>query len=102
MGKEEGRVTGLWPGTYHHHRSHLFPYNGDIAGSCLHAVRALESPRWEDFKYEFLDGNKNRFHWLGDGCTYNEKHMVGDRESIHRLIAEDLALIEAWTQARGT
>ena len=51
-----------------------------LQGSCLHAVRALEAPRWEDFKYEFLDGVKNRFHWLGDGSTYNEKHMVGDRE----------------------
>ena len=65
MGKEEGRIVGLWP------------------GSCLHAVRALEHPRWEDFNYEPLDGSgtRNRFYWLGDGSTYNEKHMVRDRES---------------------
>ncbi|KAH7925133.1 FAD/NAD(P)-binding domain-containing protein [Leucogyrophana mollusca] len=62
MGKEEGRVVGLWP------------------GSCLHAVRAFERPRWEDFDYEHLNGDaKNRFYWLGEGCTYEEKHMVGDR-----------------------
>ena len=64
MGKEEGRVVGLWP------------------GSCLHAVRALEYPRWEDFKTEPLDANgtRNRFFWLGDGSTRNEKDMVGNRE----------------------
>ncbi|KAI5115440.1 hypothetical protein M0805_005525 [Coniferiporia weirii] len=61
MGKEEGRVVGLWP------------------GSCLHAIKTLENPRWEDFNYEPLGESKNRFYWLGDGSTYNEKHMVGDR-----------------------
>ncbi|KLO07105.1 FAD/NAD-binding domain-containing protein [Schizopora paradoxa] len=60
-GKSDGRVVGLWP------------------GSCLHSMRALENPRWEDFKYEFFDGAKNRFYWLGDGSTYNEAHMTGDR-----------------------
>ncbi|KZT22657.1 FAD/NAD(P)-binding domain-containing protein [Neolentinus lepideus HHB14362 ss-1] len=60
MGKEEGRVVGLWP------------------GSCLHAVRALAHPRWEDFNYELADPVKNRFHWLGDGQTYNEKTVTGD------------------------
>ncbi|KAH8111748.1 FAD/NAD-binding domain-containing protein [Phellopilus nigrolimitatus] len=61
MGKEEGRVVGLWP------------------GSCLHAVRSLERPRWEDFNYESLDATRNRFYWLGDGSTHNEKYLVGDR-----------------------
>ncbi|EIN14235.1 FAD/NAD(P)-binding domain-containing protein [Punctularia strigosozonata HHB-11173 SS5] len=62
MGKEEGRVTGLWP------------------GSCLHAVRALAHPRWEDFNYQHLSGEpQNRFYWLGDGQTYNEKTFTGDR-----------------------
>ncbi|KAG9314939.1 hypothetical protein JVU11DRAFT_4047 [Chiua virens] len=61
LGKEEGPVVGLWP------------------GSCLHAVRALERPRWEDYNYEHLDGVRNRFYWLGDGSTYDEKHMSGDR-----------------------
>ncbi|KAH9932370.1 uncharacterized protein B0H18DRAFT_904183 [Fomitopsis serialis] len=61
MGKEQGRVVALWP------------------GSCLHAVRAIEQPRWEDFRYELPEGVKNRMHWLGDGQTYNEKTMTGDR-----------------------
>jgi hypothetical protein len=49
-------------------------------GSCLHALRALEHPRWEDFDYEQLDKIKNRFHWLGDGQTYDDKTKTGDRE----------------------
>ncbi|KAF5374223.1 hypothetical protein D9758_004660 [Tetrapyrgos nigripes] len=52
MGKEEGRVVAVWP------------------GSPLHAVYALAHPRWEDYNYEPLDpGVKNRFYWLGDGST---------------------------------
>jgi hypothetical protein len=50
------------------------------AGSCLHALRVLEHPRWEDFDYEPLDEIKNRFHWLGDGQTYDDKTKAGDRE----------------------
>ncbi|KAI0942198.1 hypothetical protein AcW1_002883 [Taiwanofungus camphoratus] len=61
VGKEEGRVVGVYP------------------GSSLHALRALEHPRWEDFKYELEDGVSNRMYWLGDGQTYNEKTMTGDR-----------------------
>jgi cation diffusion facilitator CzcD-associated flavoprotein CzcO len=55
-GKEEGRVVGLWP------------------GSCLHAVRTFENPRWEDFDYVYLDDGKNRFGWLGDGWTEAERY----------------------------
>ena len=53
-------------------------------GSCLHYVTTLSHPRWEDYNYELLDESKtqNRFYWLGDGSTYNEKHMVGDRTLI--------------------
>ncbi|KZT37069.1 FAD/NAD(P)-binding domain-containing protein [Sistotremastrum suecicum HHB10207 ss-3] len=67
MGQEEGRVSALWP------------------GSCLHAVRALAEPRWEDYQYEYLDedvgkdGRVNRFKWLGDGWTVNERSGEGDR-----------------------
>ncbi|KAI0720658.1 FAD/NAD-binding domain-containing protein [Fomitopsis betulina] len=61
MGTEDGRIVGLWP------------------GSCLHAVRTIEHPRWEDYTYELSGGVKNRMHWLGDGQTYNEKTMNGDR-----------------------
>ena len=47
MGKEEGRIVGLWP------------------GSCLHAVTAFSDPRWEDFNYKYV--HKNRFAFLGNG-----------------------------------
>ncbi|KAI0653122.1 FAD/NAD-P-binding domain-containing protein [Cubamyces menziesii] len=60
LGKEEGRVVGLWP------------------GSTLHGIRALMHPRWEDFSYERADPVKNRLNWLGDGQTYNEKTLTGD------------------------
>ncbi|EIM83202.1 FAD/NAD-P-binding domain-containing protein [Stereum hirsutum FP-91666 SS1] len=59
----DGAITGLWP------------------GSGLHGVVALSNPRWEDFDYERLDRErtKNRFFWLGDGETENEKYIKGDR-----------------------
>ena len=57
-------------------------------GSSLHAVRTFEYPRWEDYDYTFFDppknakgetGKRTRWQWLGDGSTYNEKTMTGDR-----------------------
>jgi hypothetical protein len=54
-GKEEGRVVGLWP------------------GSCLHAVRTFENPRWEDYEYVYMDERTNRFGYLGDGWTDVER-----------------------------
>ncbi|KAK5169326.1 uncharacterized protein LTR77_005301 [Saxophila tyrrhenica] len=47
--KTDGRVSALWP------------------GSSLHAIKALQNPRWEDFDYTFVDGNG--VGWLGDGST---------------------------------
>ncbi|KAI0628458.1 FAD/NAD-P-binding domain-containing protein [Trametes polyzona] len=62
MGKEEGRVVGLWP------------------GSTLHALKALSHPRWEDYNYERADPEVgNRMYWLGDGQTHSEKTLTGDR-----------------------
>ncbi|KAF5385387.1 hypothetical protein D9615_001078 [Tricholomella constricta] len=61
-GKEQGRVMALWP------------------GSALHAARALANPRWEDYEYEGLDDSvKNRFYWLGDGQTVDDKDSNGDK-----------------------
>lgn len=53
-------------------------------GSCLHLVRTLSNPRWEDFDYSPLveDKTTNRFYWLGDGLTYAEKTNSGDRKSV--------------------
>lgn len=63
-------------------------------GSCLHALRTLRQPRWEDFEYEREDKIKNRFHWLGDGSTENEKHMKGDRKS--RLVWKMIGFETEW------
>ncbi|KAI0721757.1 FAD/NAD-P-binding domain-containing protein [Fomitopsis betulina] len=60
-GSEDGRVVALWP------------------GSTLHAIRALQYPRWEDFNYERVDGVDNPLYWFGNGQTENEKNMTGDR-----------------------
>ncbi|KAJ7070703.1 hypothetical protein C8F01DRAFT_1244412 [Mycena amicta] len=59
--KRKGRVVALWP------------------GSCLHAVRALEHPRWEDYTYEQLDGHRNRFFWAGNGTTVAEETPDADK-----------------------
>ncbi|KAL1943925.1 hypothetical protein VTO73DRAFT_3743 [Trametes versicolor] len=61
LGKAEGRVVGLWP------------------GSTLHGIKALLHPRWEDYDYERADPVENRLHWLGDGQTHNERTLSGDR-----------------------
>ncbi|KAF9453877.1 FAD/NAD(P)-binding domain-containing protein [Macrolepiota fuliginosa MF-IS2] len=58
----DGRVTGLWP------------------GSPLHAAKALEYPRWEDYSYERLDGDpKNRFYYFGDGNTAADVDPEADK-----------------------
>lgn len=50
-------------------------------GSTLHALKALSYPRWEDYNYELADPVQNRAYWLGDGQTYSEKTLTGDRTS---------------------
>ncbi|KAJ3554994.1 hypothetical protein NM688_g2817 [Phlebia brevispora] len=60
-GAVTGRVVGLWP------------------GSGLHCMRALKNPRWEDFNYEYVNRRGNRLHWLGNGMTYNEVTLSGNR-----------------------
>lgn len=84
-GKAEGRIVGLWPGTC----GGLIAWVGiDVlswsTGSGLHALKALEHPRWEDYIYEKPDKVENLLHWLGDGQTFNEKTLTGDRKCISR------------------
>lgn len=50
---KEGRVTALWP------------------GSSLHAIQAMKNVRWEDFDYEYVDGNE--FGWFGDGWSVRDR-----------------------------
>ncbi|CAG9989107.1 unnamed protein product, partial [Clonostachys byssicola] len=56
------RVTALWP------------------GSSLHAVRALESVRWDDFEMDFCDGND--FGWFGDGSVRGERNVSDNIEEL--------------------
>ena len=51
---------------------------GVYTGSNLHAVRALQHPRWEDYEYERADPEENSLYWLGDGQSWDEKNENGD------------------------
>ncbi|KAE8326145.1 putative flavin-binding monooxygenase [Aspergillus sergii] len=51
-GTEDGPVTALWP------------------GSCLHFVKILENPRFEDYEYTYIDGRD--MAWMGNGFTTPE------------------------------
>ncbi|OJJ04826.1 hypothetical protein ASPVEDRAFT_31261 [Aspergillus versicolor CBS 583.65] len=55
-GELNGRVMALWP------------------GSSLHAMKALSSPRWEDYTYEYVNDNPNG--WIGDGWAEDEKNKI--------------------------
>ena len=55
-----------------------------MSGSPLHAARALEHPRWEDFNYEHRDNVHNRFFWLGNGSTIADTDPKADSESFNR------------------
>ncbi|ETI26440.1 hypothetical protein G647_03217 [Cladophialophora carrionii CBS 160.54] len=57
--KTEGRVTALWP------------------GSSLHAIKALESPRWEDFDYAYVDDKP--MGWLGNGSAVADHDRNADK-----------------------
>ena len=50
-------------------------------GSTLHALKALEHPRWEDYEYERTDASPNRLYWLGDGQASDEMSPSGNSES---------------------
>ena len=62
-------------------------------GSSLHAIRAMENPRWEDYDYEPLDDVRNRFHWLGDGNTVADMNPEADSEGFQSLLSPRLILI---------
>ncbi|KAK2592767.1 hypothetical protein QQS21_009539 [Conoideocrella luteorostrata] len=47
------RITALWP------------------GSSVHALKALETVRWEDFKFDTIDNNE--FGWFGNGWSLGDK-----------------------------
>ena len=51
------------------------------SGSNVHAMKALQHPRWEDYEYEYADSEDNSLYWLGDGQTWAEKTQQGDSKS---------------------
>jgi len=53
----------------------------------MHAAKALEYPRWEDFNYEQLDKVQSRFYWLGDGNAVADRDPKADSElsTIERI-----------------
>ncbi|KAH6880730.1 flavin-binding monooxygenase [Thelonectria olida] len=55
-GTTDGPVSALWP------------------GSALHYVKTLEKPRFEDYDFTYVGGNK--VAWLGDGFTVCERDDV--------------------------
>lgn len=59
--QKRGRVTALWP------------------GSSLHALKALEKVRWEDFETKPYDGND--FGWFGNGWTEGERAKNIDQDA---------------------
>ena len=73
----KGRVTALWP------------------GSSVHAVKALERPRWEDFDY--TPGDSNPFGWFGDGWTVAERtedyqgltYYIDATKFLHKTLSEE-------------
>jgi hypothetical protein len=58
--RKRGRISAIWP------------------GSSVHAVKALERVRWEDWEMTTVDGNE--FGWFGDGWAVAER--VGDQEGL--------------------
>lgn len=58
--RKRGRVTALWP------------------GSSIHATKALETVRFDDFEMTTSDGNE--FGWFGDGWATAER--TGDVEGL--------------------
>ena len=64
--RKRGRVTALWP------------------GSSLHALKALQKVRWEDYDLHSYDGND--FGWFGNGWVMNEqKHHIDSAALIGYL-----------------
>ncbi|GAA5925144.1 flavin-containing monooxygenase [Sporobolomyces koalae] len=78
-GLEEGPVVALWP------------------GSCLHAIKTLKYPRWEDFDFTSSSPQQNRFGWLGDGWTLEEKEG-GEGDTAFYLEGIDVPPVPAVAQ----
>lgn len=75
--RRNARVGALWP------------------GSSLHAMKALEAPRWEDFELGVGDGNA--FGWFGNGWCVAEREggveglswYINDSKFLHKSLEEE-------------
>lgn len=80
-GRPGGRIHGIWP------------------GSAGHVTAVRREPRWEDWEYEYLGEEGNRFSWyFGNGWTRKEAEDGSDMTGYLRLPGEvDIKdLHESW------
>lgn len=79
-GRPGARIHGHWP------------------GSAAHVTIVRKEPRWEDWEYEYVRGEKNRFAYLGLGWTKQEMQEGSDMTGYLRDPEQiDLRnLHEAW------
>ncbi|UZJ57599.1 hypothetical protein CBS101457_006919 [Exobasidium rhododendri] len=88
-GAVQGPVYALWP------------------GSCVHAVRTLSNPRWEDFNFTKFENphseqRTNRFDYLGNGSTVEEEMIDGVvGEETAWYITEPNPVLAYYGQADG-
>lgn len=76
--RKKGRVSALWP------------------GSSIHAIKALQTPRFEDFEMTTVD--ENEFGWFGDGWAVAERThdleglswYVNDTKFLHNDLESEL------------
>lgn len=79
-GRPGGRVHGIWP------------------GSAGHLTIVRREPRWEDWDYEYLAKNGNRFLWyLGNGWSRKETDEESDMTTYLQAGEVDLRDVhECW------
>ena len=88
--RKNGRITALWP------------------GSSVHAIRALEKVRFEDFDMTTVDDNE--FGWIGNGWVVAEKiHDVegltwylNDTKFTHIPLEDEEKRLDGGAVANGT
>ncbi|KAK3997817.1 hypothetical protein QBC44DRAFT_338382 [Cladorrhinum sp. PSN332] len=67
-GRPGGRIHGIWP------------------GSAGHVTAVRREPRWEDWEYEYLGEEGNRFSWyFGNGWTRKEAEEGSDMTGYLRV-----------------
>ncbi|KAK4187657.1 hypothetical protein QBC35DRAFT_515335 [Podospora australis] len=68
-GRPGGRIHGIWP------------------GSAGHVTQVRREPRWEDWEYEYLGPEGNRFAWyFGNGWTSKEAEETSDMTNGNELL----------------